>query len=76
MLSTGAQMKDAAARSLAASMLALTAAALTGSPSWKVAPERILKVYAFPSSLVLQDSAMAGLNSLAEPSGFFHSKGS
>jgi hypothetical protein len=69
-------MKDAAAWSLAASMLALTAAALIGSPSWKVAPERILNVQDFPSALALQDSAIAGEYASAEPAGFFQSRGS
>ena len=74
--SSGDQMKEAPARSFAASMLASTASASTGSPSWKVAPSRIVNVQVRPSSLVSQDSAMPGVNSSSAPSAFFQRSGS
>ena len=73
---SGAQMNDAPPYSLAASMLALTASASTGSPVWKVAPSRIVKVQVMPSSETSHAEAMPGRNSSALPEGFFHSSGS
>ncbi len=42
-----------------------TSSAVTGEPSWKVAPARILKIIVLPPSRISQLSASSGLNTEA-----------
>ena len=75
-LLSASQINPAPPTFLDESKLALTAADVTGVPSWNVAPARNLNVQVFPSLDDDHEVARAGEYSGVTPSGFFHNSGS